>query len=345
MTLFQLQRRMAHAVMQPLTSADRIAPKTDAGFIKPNDRLTSVERLEIYSRSYWFRVLDSLYDDFPGLRAVLGQRAFHRLGMPFAVILRPVPCSMRPGAYHHSQGGRGSSGMSFGDHGARCKISVGRQTTMGDLYNDWELTHEMVHFSFPSVADSHHWIEEGIATYVEPIARASVGILTAERVWGEMLRDMPQGLPQAGDRGLDNTHTWGRTYWGGALFCLMAGVEIRKRTGNAKGLQDALRAINRAGGTIEADWPLERAFEIGDKATDGGTLMELYAHMASKPVEVDLPRLWAQLGVRANSRGVALDDQAPWAAIRSGICRAIRRWVRYMTNQMKIQLRLTLLGK
>jgi hypothetical protein len=74
---------MAHAVMQPLTGSDRIAPKTDAGFIKPNDRLTSIERLEIYSRSYWFRVLDSLYDDFPGLRSVLGQRAFHRLSRAY----------------------------------------------------------------------------------------------------------------------------------------------------------------------------------------------------------------------------------------------------------------------
>ena len=224
-----------------------------------------------------------------------------------------------------SERGGVSGGMSFGDHGARCKISVSRHTSLSDLFTDWELTHEMVHFSFPSVADRHHWIEEGIATYVEPIARASVGILTIEQVWGEMLRDMPQGLPQAGDRGLDYTHTWGRTYWGGAIFCLMADVEIRKRTGNAQGLQDALRAINRAGGTIEADWPLERAFEIGDKATDGSTLMELYDQMASKPVNVDLPHLWSQLGVRVNGRGVALDDQAPWAAIRSGICGVIKR--------------------
>src|SRR5260370_18468207 len=83
MTLLDVQRRMAHAILQPLTSSDRIAPKTDAGFIKPNDRLTSVERLEIYSRSYWFRVLDSLHDDFPGLRAVLGLRAFHRLSRAY----------------------------------------------------------------------------------------------------------------------------------------------------------------------------------------------------------------------------------------------------------------------
>jgi hypothetical protein len=46
-------------------------------FIKPNDRLTSLERLEIYNRQYWFRVLDCLYDDYPGLRAILGQEKFH----------------------------------------------------------------------------------------------------------------------------------------------------------------------------------------------------------------------------------------------------------------------------
>ena len=154
--------------------------------------------------------------------------------------------------------------------------------------------------------------------------RSFGGLATADRVWADMLGNMSQGLPQAGDRGLDQTHTWARTYWGGALFCLVADVEIRKRTGNSKGLQDALRAINRAGGTIDVDWSLERAFAIGDKATDGGTLMELYGRMASSPVTVDLPHLWAQLGVVSRGQVVALDDHAPWAAIRSGIVRRRR---------------------
>src|SRR6266481_6464201 len=83
MTLLEVQRRMARAIMQPLTGADRIAPRTDARYVKPNDRLSPRERLEIYSRSYWFRVLDSLYDDFPGLRAVLGQRTFHQLSRAY----------------------------------------------------------------------------------------------------------------------------------------------------------------------------------------------------------------------------------------------------------------------
>jgi hypothetical protein len=83
MTLLEVQRRMANAIFQPLTRSDHMAGGADAEFIKPNDRLTSLERLEIYGRSYWFRIIDSLYDDFPGLRAVLGERAFRRLSRAY----------------------------------------------------------------------------------------------------------------------------------------------------------------------------------------------------------------------------------------------------------------------
>lgn len=83
MTLLVLQKRMAAALMRPLVAGDRIDPQAPVDYIKPNDRLTSLERLEIYSRSYWYRLLDSLYEDFPGLRAVLGQRAFERLAKAY----------------------------------------------------------------------------------------------------------------------------------------------------------------------------------------------------------------------------------------------------------------------
>ncbi len=50
-----------------------------ARFIKPNDRLTSFERLEIYNRQYWFRLLSSMAEDFPGLHAVLGGQRFESM--------------------------------------------------------------------------------------------------------------------------------------------------------------------------------------------------------------------------------------------------------------------------
>jgi hypothetical protein len=85
MTLLDVQARMAAAIFAPLTGSDRIDPGVDAGYIKPNRRMNSVERLEIYSRSYWFRILDSLYEDFPGLCAVIGERAFRQLSRAYLV--------------------------------------------------------------------------------------------------------------------------------------------------------------------------------------------------------------------------------------------------------------------
>jgi hypothetical protein len=161
-------------------------------------------------------------------------------------------------------------GTTWGDRGgfpSFTRVSVGQQTTEKELADDWMITHELAHTAFPNLPEDQHWMEEGLATYVEPIARVQAGQLAAKTIWRDMMDGMPKGEPGAGDEGLDRTHTWGRTYWGGGLFCLMADVEIRKQTKNRKGLQDALRAIVAAGGTIDQDWPIDRAFEVGDKAT------------------------------------------------------------------------------
>lgn len=92
MNLAQIQRKMARAVFAPLAPGYRMRRQAPGGgsmrryaatFIKPNDRLTSFERLEIYNRQYWFRVLSCLADDFPGLRAVLGERKFDRLSAAY----------------------------------------------------------------------------------------------------------------------------------------------------------------------------------------------------------------------------------------------------------------------
>lgn len=202
------------------------------------------------------------------------------------------------------------------------RIRIGQHTTTAELAEDWMMTHELVHMAFPSLPDDQHWMEEGQATYIEPIARVMTGELKPQQIWQDMFRDMAKGEAGPGDEGLDHTHTWGRTYWGGALFCLLADIGIRKNTANAQGLQDALRAINRAGGTIEADWPLERALETGDKATDGKTLMELYRKMRAQPAMIDLPDLWTQLGVARGADGsVAFDTRAPLAGVREAIMR------------------------
>lgn len=88
MHLYYVQRTMFEAIRQPLTADERMRQRTREGkslrgiaeeIIKPNDRLTSFERLEIYSRQYWFRILSALSDDFPGLRAIVGDDRFEKL--------------------------------------------------------------------------------------------------------------------------------------------------------------------------------------------------------------------------------------------------------------------------
>ncbi len=87
-----IQRAFATGVTRPLTSGNQMQPKwidgksarqAIAAFIKPNDRLTSFDRLEIYNKQYWFRLLDCLYEDFPGLRTVIGDSRFRELSIAY----------------------------------------------------------------------------------------------------------------------------------------------------------------------------------------------------------------------------------------------------------------------
>ena len=205
-------------------------------------------------------------------------------------------------------------GTTWGDRAgfpAFVRLRIGQATTHDELAVDWVITHELVHTALPSLPDDQHWLEEGIASYVEPIARAQAGQLSVAEVWAGMVSGMPNGEPEASDKGLDRTHTWGRTYWGGALFCLMADIDIRRQTGNRYGLQDALRAIVASGGSIDKDWPLSRILAIGDRATNTHVLETMYAQWSVTPVPVDLSLLWSRLGVDAQQGDISFDVSAP----------------------------------
>lgn len=216
-------------------------------------------------------------------------------------------------------GGRVRHGTTYGTAVPFIRLQLGRDVTDDELRNDWVLVHEMVHLALPEVGDDHLWLTEGLSTYVEGIARVHSGDLKAERVWAELVRSMPNGLPASGDQGLDRTHTWGRTYWGGALFCMLADVEIRKKTSNRFGLRDAMRAVLRQSGGVAFDWPIDRVMKVGDEATGTTVLQDLYAQMKDKPVSPDLEDLWRQLGIRPRGDSVELRDDAPLAATRKAI--------------------------
>jgi hypothetical protein len=216
-------------------------------------------------------------------------------------------------------GQRVQGGTTWGYRGGAIRIKLGSDANEDDLRRDWIMVHEMVHLALPDLDERYNWLSEGLAVYIEPIARVQDGDLPEKGAWAAMMRDMPKGLPGFGDNGLDNTSSWGSTYWGGALFCLMADVEIRKRTGNRLGLRDAMRGVLAAGGNHESRWPIAKVLSTADAAVGVDVLTRLHDDMGPKPVRPDIKALWRELGLKAGEGGVEFDNTAPLAAVRAAI--------------------------
>jgi hypothetical protein len=211
------------------------------------------------------------------------------------------------------------SGVTFGGTVPRIRLTLGSSATVADLRDDWVLTHEFVHLGFPDLTTDDSWAEEGLATYVEPLARVRVDLLSVDQMWSDLIDGVPRGRPGPGDGGLHGTENWGRTYWGGALFWLLADIGIREQTKARRGLPDALQAILDSGGDIRAHWSLVRTLGAADEALHVTVLSDLYNQYGTRRGEVDLDALWRRLGVRRIRSGVRYDNAAPLAAVRQAI--------------------------
>lgn len=244
-------------------------------------------------------------------------RWIHRAADALVVFYGRYPVDHVDIAVGTTSQGRISGGTAYG--GGEIVINVGPETEANDLDEDWRMTHEMVHIAFPDLDRRHIWMTEGVATYVESVARARAGQIPPEKMWWWMVTGLPKGLPAEGDRGLDRTHSWGRTYWGGALYCFLADVNIRLKTDNRLGLEDALRGILEAGGTGSTHWEIEQIVATGDQATGTPVMSDLYEALAEDPVTPDLDNWFRQLGVRYENEEVLFDNSAPLAHIRRAI--------------------------
>ena len=212
-----------------------------------------------------------------------------------------------------------NGGRTTSDGGLMIQMRVGRETTGQMLTADWVLVHEMVHLALPEVGRTHDWLAEGLATYVEGVARAQDGNRDIADVWAEDRNSMPKGLPRPGEGGMDQSPSWGRTYWGGALFCLQVDVAIREQTANRVGLQTALRAILKETGGYGFESNIGDVLRIGDAATGTHVMYGLYEQIRATPQTPNLDLLWTLLGVPADPLTQPFDDRAPLAAIRMAI--------------------------
>ena len=207
------------------------------------------------------------------------------------------------------------------DGGALIEVGVGGAADERALERDWVLVHELVHLAIPELPPAQHWFEEGAATYLEPFARARGGKQSEADVWRELTRNYAQGQPRAGEGGLEDTRTWARTYYGGALFCLVADIEIARATHGTKSLRDAFAGTVARGISIREHSDLEHFAAELDRALGVEVVAALHARWAHAPVQVDLAELWSELGVVREGHAIRFDDSAPLAGWRAGLVR------------------------
>lgn len=278
-----------HAAFGPMTT-HRVKvqdARIDVALLGTHSRLTSLQIAEWIQRS--------------------GAALAHYLGrfpLPYSLVI-VVPA--------------GNDGVPFGTvmgfGGATIKIYVGHNATLDDLNHDWKLIHEMVHMAFPNVGRPYRWVEEGLATYVEAVIRTRLGITSESEMWQHLYRGMQNGLPDG--EGFDGTRSWGEVYWGGALFFLMADIQMLRRSKGRRGLDMAIRHLIDAGGTIDDFWNFRRVRNTMDEAIDGRVFSEVHAHFGIHGTPVDLDLLWSRLGID----GERFKEDAPWASIRKCIVR------------------------
>lgn len=284
------------------------APFTAFGALRLRAVDVEGERLQIATLPGTLDLRDEAIDTWIQGSARLVHDYFGRPSAPSALVIL-IPTSGSGIGY----------GRTLGNGGASVILPLGEHSTAEELTGGWELAHELLHTGFPLLDRDHAWLAEGIATYVEPLLRARRGILAPEAAFALLYRRMPFGLAAKGGAGLDRSPSWGRVYWGGAIFCLLADVAIRARTGGKRSLDDAFRAVVAEGGNVGARWLISRVIAVGDAATGVPVLAELYAAQGLRGDAVDLAGVWRDLGVFPDGLGVRFDDSAPRAWIRRAL--------------------------
>jgi predicted metalloprotease with PDZ domain len=210
--------------------------------------------------------------------------------------------------------------------GASVALLFGDDTPASGVRDNWVVVHEFFHLGCPSFADEGRWLEEGLATYYEPILRARGGWMTEAALWSHFVREMPRGLRRSGDPpALEDRDDIDSTYWGGALFALLADVRSRAATGNQRSLDDVIRALRRRVGGATKLAHLADFLRTAEEATGVGEISAVYDSWALRGENIDLDALWTRLGVggleEARRQGslVTLRDDAPLASVRRAI--------------------------
>jgi hypothetical protein len=186
-------------------------------------------------------------------------------------------------------------------------LMVGQDAEPASFQGDWVAIHEMLHLTHPPFRPPRatRWITEGLATYYTEVARTRAGRLTPEQGWDELLRGFELGKSQASGRTtqemIDENEPPG-IYWVGAFFALRLDVELRRATGNQRGLEHVLELLATRGSTTNM-----KAYSAAVDEVAGRPIFEaLLEQQLREPAFAALGGLLEDLGVMATPGGVKL---------------------------------------
>ena len=220
----------------------------------------------------------------------------------------------------------GGTELQFGSvlalSGASVVILAGEGLPLAKTHEEWVLVHELFHLGTPTFWGEGRWLEEGLATYYEPVLRARAGWISEADLWAHFAEQMPRGVrdPESAPS-MEDRRDIDSTYWGGALFVLLADVRIRARTAGVHSFDDVLRAVLARGGDVTHVWKVADVLRVGDEVTGTRVLAELYRGFVLGGEAVDLEAELAALGVVRGPKGAVLREDRP----RSNLRRAITR--------------------
>jgi predicted metalloprotease with PDZ domain len=206
--------------------------------------------------------------------------------------------------------------------GASVALLFGADTRAETAHDDWVVVHELFHLGTPTFVGEGHWLEEGLATYYEPILRERAGWMTEADLWRHFVQEMPRGVRRADSApSIEDRDDIDSTYWGGALFSFLADVQILEETRRERSLDDALRTSLAREGDATHRVRVRDFLRTCDEATGTRAMARLYDDFALHGAPVDLDALWRSLGVQRErgSGRITLKEDAPLAAVRRAI--------------------------
>ncbi len=216
---------------------------------------------------------------------------------PYVTVrLIPVPGRERPSLF----------GMVLWSSPPSISVLVGQDAAPESFTRDWVALHELLHLTHPTFLPRVAWLSEGLATYYTEVARARSGRHTPLEAWSELVDGFERGRVDANGRTMaqvvEGSDTSPSVYWTGALFALHLDVELRRLTGNQRGLDDVLELLAGRGSTSSM-----QAFGVAVDEVAGRPLFEaLLARHLTRPAFAERDALLEALGVVGSPNGVRL---------------------------------------